>query len=123
MIERDIIPLLRSMNSVLKALVRRNLIDEAKEFYNKMNLKGLGVDSVTIRVMMRACLKEDTTEEAEKYFRDAKALGVKLDARAYRMVIQALCRKPNLNVACGLVKEMRDMGRVPSRVYTNLIGA
>nr|POE57754.1 pentatricopeptide repeat-containing protein, mitochondrial [Quercus suber] len=70
---------------------------------------------------MRACLKDGKPEEAEKYFRVAKAKGIELDAEVY---IQAVCKRPNLSLAFVLLKEMREMGWVPSEgTYTCVIGA
>ncbi|KAM1987394.1 hypothetical protein ACFX15_034661 [Malus domestica] len=41
-----------------KDLVRRNMIGEAREVYDKMTLRGFGGDRVTLHVMMRGCLKQ-----------------------------------------------------------------
>ncbi|MCI31796.1 pentatricopeptide repeat-containing protein, partial [Trifolium medium] len=73
---------------------------------------------------MRACLKEEKFEEAEKFFEEAKGRGLKLDAAAYSIVVQAVCNRMDLNLACELLKEMREFGWVPSEgTYTTVIVA
>ena len=55
----------------------------------------------------------------EEYFRGAKAMGIELDAEAYSIVefvIRALCKKPNLSLSLVLLKEMTEMGWIPSMV-------
>ncbi|KAI7989949.1 tRNA (cytosine(38)-C(5))-methyltransferase 2 [Camellia lanceoleosa] len=74
--------------------------------------------------MMRACLNDGKADEAERYFWEAKASFIKLDAANYSTAIQAVCRKPNSNVACELLNEMTKMGWLPSvGTFACIIGA
>ena len=55
----------------------------------------------------------------EEYFRGAKAIGIELDAEAYSIVefvVRALCKKPNLSLSLVLLKEITEMGWIPSMV-------
>ncbi|EOY31434.1 Pentatricopeptide repeat superfamily protein, putative [Theobroma cacao] len=124
MIEHDIVPMLPFMNILLTALVRGNLIDKARELYDKMVSIGVRGDRVTVLLMMRAFLKDGKPWEAEEFFKEAKARGTELDAAVYSIAIQASCQKPDLNMAGGLLREMRDRGWVPSEgTFTTVIGA
>ncbi|XP_031257723.1 pentatricopeptide repeat-containing protein At4g32450, mitochondrial-like isoform X2 [Pistacia vera] len=53
MMERNIIPRVELVNKVLTDLVKRNFIDEAKELYNKMVLRGVSGDRVKVSTFLR----------------------------------------------------------------------
>ncbi|KAJ7980574.1 Pentatricopeptide repeat-containing protein [Quillaja saponaria] len=95
-------------------MVRRNMIVQTLELHDKVLLKEIHGDRFTLHMLMRACVTEGRFEEAEEYFRKAMAWGVKLDAATYSIVVQVACKKPNSSVACKLLKEMRDLGWLPS---------
>ena len=109
MIEVDIDVWVLFMNIFLTALVKKNMLYEAREVYNKMVLRGVSGDCVTVHGGMRACLKEGNDVEAENVFRDAMLRGVELDAAAYSIVIQAVCTKPDYNLGCKLLREAREI--------------
>ena len=67
MICEDVIPLVPCMNILLTDLVRRNMIYEVRDLYNKMVLRGIYGDRYTIHVMSRAFLKEGRVEDVEEY--------------------------------------------------------
>ncbi|KAE8654485.1 hypothetical protein F3Y22_tig00117048pilonHSYRG00393 [Hibiscus syriacus] len=94
MLERDIVPWIPYTNILLTALVRRNLIDKARELYDKMVSIGVRGDCFTVYAMMRAFLKEGKPWEAVEFFREAKAQGIDLDAAVYSIAIHVACRKP-----------------------------
>ena len=95
------------MNIFLSALVKNNMICQARDVYNKMVSKGVRGDCATIS---GASMREGKLEEAEGWFREAKNKEIELDARAYSIVIEAVCKKPDSVAACGLLREMRDIG-------------
>ncbi|XP_044471702.1 pentatricopeptide repeat-containing protein At4g32450, mitochondrial-like [Mangifera indica] len=59
MIECNIIPQVELVNKILTELVKTNFIDEAKELYNKMVLRGVSGQ----RVKVSTCLKEEKHEQ------------------------------------------------------------
>ncbi|CAL5435280.1 unnamed protein product [Camellia sinensis] len=124
MIESNIEPWVMCINVFLTALVRKNMIAEARGLYNNVVSRGVNYDCCTVETMMRACLNDGKADEAERYFWEAKASFIKLDAANYSTAIQAVCRKPNSNVACELLNEMTKMGWVPSvGTFACIIGA
>ncbi|KAI7989559.1 Pentatricopeptide repeat-containing protein [Camellia lanceoleosa] len=124
MIESNIEPWVMCINVFLTALVRKNMIAEARGLYNNVVSRGVNYDCCTIETMMRACLNDGKADEAERYFWEAKASFIKLDAANYSTAIQAVCRKPNSNVACELLNEMTKMGWLPSvGTFACIIGA
>ncbi|MCI01001.1 pentatricopeptide repeat-containing protein, partial [Trifolium medium] len=121
MLEHDVIPRIPIMNTLLTAMVSRNMISDARELYDEMVERGI-CDCYTFHVVMGACLNEGKFEEVEKFFEEAKVRGLELDATAYSIVVQAVCSRLNLNLACELLKEMRELGWVPSEgIYTTVI--
>ncbi|KAE8687134.1 tRNA (cytosine-5-)-methyltransferase-like [Hibiscus syriacus] len=124
MLERDIVPWIPYMNILLTALVRRSLMDKARELYGKMVSIGVRGDCFTVYAMMRAFLKEGKPWEGEEFFREAKTQGIDLDAAVYRISIHVACRKPDLNMSTELLRKMEGRGWVPSESsYTTVIGA
>ncbi|KAM1525400.1 hypothetical protein ACFX10_009868 [Malus domestica] len=123
-LELEMYPCVTYVNILLTELVRRNMMGEAREVYDKMALRGIGGDRVTLQVMMRGCLKQGKPDDAEEYFREARAREVELDAASYSVAIEAFCKKPNSCSALELLDEMREMGWVPSVVtFSSVITA
>ncbi|XP_058105197.1 pentatricopeptide repeat-containing protein At3g54980, mitochondrial-like [Magnolia sinica] len=122
MVKNDVFPSIMSRNILLAALVRLNMIPEARELYTVIRDRGMDCNCFTLNVIMHACLKEGKPEEAEEYFLEARSQGSELDAVTYSTAIQAVCKKPNSKGACELLKKMRELGWVPSEgIYMRVI--
>lgn len=114
MIEKNVDLWVSYVNILLNALIKKNMVVEVRELYDKMSSRGLFGDSVTVLFMMRACLKYGRAREAELWFRRARDRGVQLDAGVYSCAIEAVIEKPDSNGAYELLMEMRKKGWVPS---------
>ncbi|CAI0544575.1 unnamed protein product [Linum tenue] len=113
MVGHGVFPSVPFVNIVLSELVKSGMIREAHNAYYKMVANGMEGDGVTVKVMMRGCLKEGRDVEAMEFFVKAKEKGIGLDAVAYSICIQAVCRKPDVKLACELLSEMKTrMGSI-----------
>ena len=98
------------MNILLKDLVKRNMIDEVRDLYNKMVLRGIYGDHYIVHVIYQAFLTKGMVENVEEYFWETKERGDRLDAGAYSIVIQSIYKKPNSNLGIQLLEEKKERG-------------
>ncbi|XP_022862268.1 pentatricopeptide repeat-containing protein At3g54980, mitochondrial-like [Olea europaea var. sylvestris] len=109
-----IMPWIPYTKNLLSALVEQNMIGQAHDLFRCVVLRPESYDCATVHLMMHACLKLGQVEEAQKYFMEARGSEIKLDASIYRTAVEAACRKLDDNLACFLLKEMKEKGLVVS---------
>lgn len=93
---------------VILACISLNLLDQAYDLLDEMNISGVRVGSSIYTSLIKAYCKENRQGEVESLLKDARKAGVQIDASCYESLIKSNMHCNNTSRALHMFKEMKE---------------
>ncbi|KAL5698453.1 hypothetical protein ACHQM5_029486 [Ranunculus cassubicifolius] len=108
-------------NMVLRGWYKMGWWVKCREFWEKMDEKGVRRDLHTYSIYMDIVCKSGKPWKAVKLYKEMKTKGIQLDVVAYNTVIRAIGLSEGVDVSTRLLREMIEMRCKPNVVTYNTI--
>ncbi|CAN1836555.1 Pentatricopeptide repeat-containing protein At1g80550, mitochondrial [Linum perenne] len=108
-------------NMILRGWYKKKWWGKCKEFWEKMNRKGVNKDLHSYSIYMDIMCKSGKPYRAVKLFKEMKGKRIQLDVVAYNTAILAMGLSKCVDSATSVYREMREMGCPPNVVTCNTV--
>ncbi|CAN1168343.1 Pentatricopeptide repeat-containing protein At1g80550, mitochondrial [Linum perenne] len=108
-------------NMILRGWYKKKWWGKCKEFWEKMDRKGVNKDLHSYSIYMDIMCKSGKPYRAVKLFKEMKGKRIQLDVVAYNTAILAMGLSKGVDSATSVYREMREMGCPPNVVTCNTV--